>query len=148
MSENADLEQPVEDEKPPRRAVIAWSAGGAVAIVALVTLGATALAALPAGLGVTLTYVVVLVGVYALHVWLCGWRVLVGALLAVPGLLLSGLALVGAQELDRDSDTVVVVLAALLAGLVGWGTCALAVAIRNRWGNNSFADWHLSFPDF
>lgn len=148
MSEIGDLEEPVDDEKPPRRPMIAWSAGGAVAVVALVTLGVTALAALPAGLGVTITYVVVLVGIYALHVWLCGWRVLVGAILAIPALLLTGVALIGVQDVNRDSDVIVVVLATLLAGLVAWGTAALAVAVRNRWGNNSFADWHLSFPDF
>lgn len=148
MSEIEDTEESVEDEKPPRRPVIAWSAGGAVAVVALVTLGATALATLPAGLGVTITYLVVLVGIYALHVWLCGWRVLVGAILAIPAVLLAGVALIGAQDVNRDSDVIVVVLATLLTGLVAWGTAALAVAARNRWGNNSFADWHLHFPDF
>lgn len=148
MSEIGDLERPVEDEEPPRRPVIAWSGGGAVAVVALVTLGVTALTVLPAGLGVTLTYVVVLVGVYALHVWLCGWRVVVGALLAIPALLLAGVALIGARDIARESDAIVVLVATLLAGLVAWGTSALAVAIRNRWGNNSFADWHLGIPDF
>lgn len=147
MSETGD-EQAATPAKPPRRSVIGWSGGGAVAVVALVTLGVTALTVLPAGLGVTLTYVVVLVGVYALHVWLCGWRVLVGALLAIPALLVAGVALVGARDVNRESDAVVLLLATLLAGLGAWGTTALAVAIRNRWGNNSFADWHLGIPDF
>lgn len=147
MSETGD-EQAVTPAKPPRRSVIAWSGGGAVAVVALVALGATALTVLPAGLGVTLTYVVVLVGVYALHVWLCGWRVLVGALLAIPALLLAAFALVGARDVNRESDAIVLLVATLLAGLGAWGTTALAVAIRNRWGNNSFADWHLGIPDF